>query len=282
MQIMPFARSFGPVSILALTDGAGTFFQPREEAFPDATAEQWRLADAADPGARTADGQWLLRFRCFAVRPATGPVILVDAGIGPAGSLAAGWAPVPGRLPAELAEAGIDPAEVGAVVLTHLHSDHVGWAVVPGGADDSADSEAGRGRAYFPNARYVVPRADAEAYAMINPALGERLLDPLRATGRLDLTDGSTGLAPGIGIVPTPGHTPGHQSVLVETPGHTVLLSGDLLLHAIHLVAPDLAYAHDMDPGTARGSRTAMLRDLAGRGAVLAAPHLTEPFIVLA
>jgi glyoxylase-like metal-dependent hydrolase (beta-lactamase superfamily II) len=270
MRAMPLTRSFGPFSILALTDAAGTFFQPREDAFPDATGDHWRRADAADPGARTADGQWLLQFRCFAVRPAgDGTVILVDAGIGPADALAAAWAPVPGRLPAELAAAGVDPAEVGAVVLTHLHSDHVGWAVI------------GDGEPYFPNARYVVSRGDADAYASINPALGGRLLDPLRAAGQLDLADGQTALAPGVRIVPTPGHTPGHQSVLLDTPERPVLLTGDLLLHAVHLVEPALAYAHDMDPVAARASRTRLLGELAARGAVLATPHLTEPFLDL-
>jgi glyoxylase-like metal-dependent hydrolase (beta-lactamase superfamily II) len=266
---MPLARSFGPFSILALTDGAGTFFQSRDEAFPDATEEQWRRADAADPGARAPDGQWLLQFRCFAVRPPGGPVILVDAGIGPAGSLAASWAPVPGRLPAELAAAGVEPAEVGAVVLTHLHSDHVGWAVI------------GTGEPYFPNARYVVSRADADAYESINPALDGRLLDPLRDAGQLDLADGATALAPGVRLLPTPGHTPGHQSVLLDAPERPVLLTGDLLLHAVHLVEPALSYAHDMDPVAARASRTALLNELAGRGAVLATPHLTDPFIDL-
>jgi glyoxylase-like metal-dependent hydrolase (beta-lactamase superfamily II) len=271
MPLMPLVRSFGPVSILALTDAADTYFQPREEAFPDATAELWRRADEADPDARTDDGEWLLRFRCYALRlDGTGRVIMVDAGIGPADSSAAGaWAHVPGRLPAELDAAGIGVADVGTVVLTHLHSDHIGWAVV------------GPGRPYFPNARYVLQRAEAAAVDQINPELGERLLDPLRATGQLDLVDGPAALAPQLRIVPTPGHTPGHQSVLLETPEDTVLFSGDLLLHAVHLVDPGLAYAHDMDPRTARESRTAMLNDLTGRGAVLASPHLTDPFIPL-
>jgi glyoxylase-like metal-dependent hydrolase (beta-lactamase superfamily II) len=263
---MPPTRPFGPYTVVALTDGVGPFFQPRAEAFPDATAEHWRRADAADPGARTDDGDWLLRFRCFAVRPADGPVVLVDAGIGPADAPAASWAPCPGRLPAELAAAGIDPADVTAVVLTHIHSDHTGWAVVGG-------------EPYFPNARYLLQRADAEALARLNPAGAERLLDPLRAADRLHLLDGPDRPVPGLTVTPTPGHTPGHQSVLLDTPDSPVLFTGDLLLHAVHLVAPDLAYAHDLDPDAARESRTALLRDLAGRGAVLATPHLAEPFI---
>src|SRR5262245_22632275 len=101
----------GSMDVIALEDAVGPFFAPRAEAFPTATAEQWAAADAFDPGARTGDGEWLLRFRSYAVRAGSGPVVLVDAGIGPAGSLAADWAPVPGRLPEALGEVGIAPGD---------------------------------------------------------------------------------------------------------------------------------------------------------------------------
>ena len=63
---MPVIRTVGPVEVIALEDGVGPFFRPRADAFPAATPEQWRRADAFDPGTATADGQWLLRFRCYA------------------------------------------------------------------------------------------------------------------------------------------------------------------------------------------------------------------------
>jgi glyoxylase-like metal-dependent hydrolase (beta-lactamase superfamily II) len=270
---MPPNRSLGSLTIVALEDGAGTFFQPRAEAFPEAGAEHWRLADAADPAAVTGGGEWLLRFRCFAIRPsASAGVILVDTGIGPVDAPAASWAPVPGRLPEELAAAGIVVGDVTTVVLTHLHTDHVGWAVV------------GAGEPYFPNARYLLQRAEVEAVDRINPTLDGRLLDPLRATGQLDVADGAVALDPAVQVVPTPGHTPGHQSVLlIADDGQTVLVTGDLLVHAVQLVDPDLAYAHEMDPVAARESRRALLGDLTARGgAILATPHLSAAFAPLA
>jgi glyoxylase-like metal-dependent hydrolase (beta-lactamase superfamily II) len=84
----------------------------------------------------------------------------------------------------------------------------------------------------------------------------------------------------GLRVIATPGHPPGHQSVLLDTPDGTGLATGDLLVHAVQLVDPDLAYAHEVDPDVARRSRVALLRDLAVRGSVtLATAHLGEPFV---
>ncbi|MFD4209458.1 MBL fold metallo-hydrolase [Micromonospora tulbaghiae] len=256
---MPRSRTLGSITVTALADGEGPFFQPRGEAFPDATEAHWQAADRLDPGAVTDDDRWWLRFRAFAVRAGDGPVTLVDAGIGPADSLAASWAPVPGRLPAELAAAGIDPADVRTVVLTHLHTDHVGWA-----------------GPLFPNADHLLQRAEVDALELFHPELPARLLTPLRAAGRLRVVDGETSLTPGVRLLHTPGHTPGHQSVLVEADDERLLITGDLLVHAVQLVEPELAYAHEEDPETARHSRTSLLRTLSP--ATLATPHLTAPF----
>ncbi|MEU4712569.1 MBL fold metallo-hydrolase [Micromonospora purpureochromogenes] len=268
---MPLSRTLGSITVTALTDGEGAFFQPRTEAFPDATAAHWREADRRDPTSVTADGRWWLPFRSFAVRAGNGPVTLVDAGIGPAGSPAASWAPVPGRLPAELAAAGIDPADVRTVVLTHLHSDHIGWAVT-----------GTPGRPYFPRADYLVQRAELDAMEAISPGLPAGLVAPLRAAGQLRVVDGETTLTPAVRLLPTPGHTAGHQSVLLEAADERLLLTGDLLVHVVQLVDPELAYAHEEDPATARASRTTLLRALStGVPTLLATPHLGTPFTPL-
>jgi glyoxylase-like metal-dependent hydrolase (beta-lactamase superfamily II) len=152
-------------------------------------------------------------------------------------------------------------ADVDTVVLTHLHTDHIGWAVV--------------GTPYFPNATYLLQRADAEA--MGRPELEERLLTPLKDTGQLRLVDGDVPIAAGVTAIATPGHTPGHQSVLVEYGPERLLVSGDLLVHAVQLIAPETPYQHEMDPEAARNSRTKLLKG----GIILATPHLSEPFVLV-
>lgn len=262
----------GSTEIIALPDGEGPFFSPRAEAFPGATAAQWAEADAYDPGAVDAEGRWLLRFRAFAIRDDHG-VTLVDAGIGPADSPAAAWAPVPGVLPDSLAAAGIEPGDVDTVVLTHLHTDHVGWAVVT----EAGGTGCGP-RPYFPHAEYLLQRAEFDALDALNPQLRETLTDVLAATGQLRLLDGDTPLRTGR-VVATPGHTPGHQSVLIADGREQALVTGDLLVHALQLLHPRLAYAHEADAETARLSRQRMLDRPAATTLHLATPHLSEPFV---
>lgn len=264
-------RTVGAYEVIPLPDAAGTFFLDRQAAFPTATPEDWERARALDPDAFGPGDAWQLTFRCYAIRGPRGRLTLVDTGVGPEGSPADSWAPTPGRLPAELDRAGIDPADVDTVVLTHLHEDHFGWSV---GLD---------GTPTFPNARYVVQRREV-AGLPDGDAARAYVVEPLRATGQLHEVDGASRLHSAAGrggcvrVVPTPGHTPGHQSVVVDDGRDQVIVTGDVVVHAVQLVDPTVGYRFEADPEAARRSRLWLLDPARAHRAVLATAHLNRPW----
>ncbi|MGI5239365.1 MBL fold metallo-hydrolase [Dactylosporangium sp. CA-139066] len=269
------SRSVGAFKVVPLLDASGPFFLDRQQAFPGATPRDWDLARRVDPDAFGSGETWRLDFRCFLVCGPGDRLTLVDTGVGPAGGPAAGWAPTPGQLPSELSRAGIDEADIDVVVVTHLHEDHYGWSVRPDGTP------------MFPNARYVIQRGEIAALPAGDAAIAY-VVDPLRAAGQLDQMDGAARLAtargePGgaIRVTPTPGHTPGHQSVIVDGDRDQVIITGDALVHAVQLVAPAVAYRYEADPEAARRTRERLVETACRRHAVLATAHLRQAWTVL-
>jgi glyoxylase-like metal-dependent hydrolase (beta-lactamase superfamily II) len=225
----------------SILDAEGTFLTFRD-AFP--TADQ-AAARRAWPELFRGD-DWLLPFRAYLLRRPDA-TILVDAGLGPNSEL---LARPQNFLPASLARETID-----LVVLTHLHTDHIGWAVV----DE---------RPFFPNARYVVSGADYGLYGSRLSVLVQRDV--------LTLVHGTDELVPGVRLWPTPGHTPGHMSVIVD---EDVVILGDVAVHPAQINDPSLAYAFEHDPQQAAATRRALFERLAGNlSHVVAAGHLPQSF----
>ena len=153
----------------------------------------------------------------------------------------------------------MEPAEVGHVVLTHLHADHAGGTVGAGGAPR------------FPNAVYHVHPADWEHFtAEPDPDLYDARLamEPILVAGMLDLHEDDHEVSPGVHVMHSPGHTPGHRSVLLRDEEATLLLTGDLLHLPIQVEHPDLPSSHDEDPelGCAVAARPARPGPVEGRG----------------
>lgn len=262
-------ESVAGIDVIPLCDAVGPMGEsirlPMEETFPGTAPETWRRLQAEVPGSFGPDGEWVLHFHCFMLRLPGGGIALVDTGIGDLDSPAASWAPVPGRLVEALGEASVAPGDIGTVVITHLHSDHAGGAVR-------------HGRPVFPNARYVLQQREVDWLAGTpDHPVTAQVLRPLQDAGCLDTVDGTHRLAPAAELVLTPGHTPGHQSVVLD--GHRLVVGGDVFLHKAQVDDPSLPYVYDEDPETAARTRTDLLSRIRASNGLLAAPHLEAPFV---
>lgn len=180
-------------------------------------------------------------------------LFMIDTGNGPGAA---------GRLPASLREAGIAPADVTDIVITHGHGDHVGGLV---GAD---------GAAAFPNARVHMTAAE---WAAVRPS--PRAAAVVAAVGARVVTfaPGAT-LAPGITAADVRGHTPGHTAVLVESGGQRLIAIGDAAHHyVVSLREPEFTLAYDADAPTAEASRRALLTRAVDERLTVYAPHFPYP-----
>ncbi|WP_051247412.1 MBL fold metallo-hydrolase [Nocardioides halotolerans] len=263
----------GGATITALLDAEGPFFLPLSEAFPDADADLLEGADRLDPDPRPAPGRWWLAFRVHVVEVA-GRVVLVDTGAASDTPLHSAWAPSGPHLADRLAdELDVGAEQVTDVVLTHLHGDH---------AAGSIDHE---GRPAFPAATYHLQTREIEAVRAAGEA-GEhwrQLLDPLAAADQLHACEGAVALAAGPGpaveLRPTPGHTPGHQSVLVSGAQGRVLVAGDVFTHALQVLEPASRYVFDQDHDEAVRTRQEVLESVRTLGAALGTAHLHTSFV---
>ena len=170
-----------------------------------------------------------------------------------------------GRLLASLAIAGIAPTDIDLVAYSHLHADHVGWT-----------TDLAAGTLTFSRARHVMSRPEWEHWSTRPDAggPGERDIEALRE--QVELVDGETTLAPGITIVPTAGHTPGHCSFLVSSGSARAVVLGDAIHCPLQIGHPEWAFAADANPEAARRARETLLRELEAPGTVVVGPHFPD------
>jgi glyoxylase-like metal-dependent hydrolase (beta-lactamase superfamily II) len=180
-----------------------------------------------------------------------------------------------GKLPDNLAAAGIKPAQVDTVIITHAHPDHI------------AGTLTHDGELVFKHAQYFIDRTEhefwisAEAEAKASPSMLEiarRFLAPLE--GRLTLVEGQAEILPGISVLPAPGHTPGHTVVKVSSNGAELLHIADTVLYPLHLEHPDWLPVFDVDPEGAAMSKAGIFDRAVERKALVFAHHF-PPFPAL-
>jgi glyoxylase-like metal-dependent hydrolase (beta-lactamase superfamily II) len=139
--------------------------------------------------------------------------------------------------------AGHAPEDVALVVNTHLHFDHAGG--------NTYRDDAGAVRLSFPNARYVVQHGEYHYATHTNERTGAsyfaRNFVPVFEAGRLDLLEGEHEIAAGLRAIPTPGHVPFHQSILLSSRGEHAFYLADLAPTAAHLPLPWIM-GYDVEP----------------------------------
>ena len=179
-----------------------------------------------------------LGMRCLLIEHETGP-ILIDTGAGNKedakfydiyGVENAGT-PGPTCLEDGLLAIGVKPENVSLVINTHLHFDHAG-------GNTTRDADGGI-RPTFANARYVVQEGEYRYATNTNERTAGSYFNhnfvPLYDAGQFDFVTGEREIVSGIRVIPTPGHTPHHQSILIESGGERALFIADLAPTTAHL-----------------------------------------------
>ncbi|MDR0977083.1 MAG: MBL fold metallo-hydrolase [Prevotellaceae bacterium] len=236
-----FTHRIGAFEITVLPENQGT---GNASILVDATPEM--LAKAIP------DGSYPNAVNAFLVKTPTGN-ILFDTGFGR-------------NLTENLAAVGVKPADIGTLVITHMHGDHIGGMLRDG-------------KAAFPNAKLVL--ADVEKQYWVDKEQNKGAVDAYRAYGKVELVHPQSLEAPlrdGLTYIAAYGHTPGHTAIMLQSDGQRLLIWGDLAhAMAVQMPYPQVSVRYDSDPAQAAEARQAILGYVAERGIPIAGMHVAFP-----
>jgi glyoxylase-like metal-dependent hydrolase (beta-lactamase superfamily II) len=208
---------------------------------------------------------------CYLVHSA-GRLALIETGSGDY------LLPTAGKLQQNLRAAGVDPAAIETVILTHMHPDHSAGLTDPK-----------TGTKLFPNAELVVhenePRHWMDDGAMSRAS--ERAKKLYFACAREQIApyhnrtrtfSGATEVFPGVRSMPLHGHTPGHSGYMIESGGRSLLIWGDIVhVPDIQIPRPEVTIEFDTDPHAAAATRRRVFDMVSNDGQLVAGMHMHFP-----
>jgi len=239
------------------------------------------------PHFATEDGKLKTCIQAFIVE-AGGKRIMVDTCVGndkPRGNPV--WNMLQGPFLDDLRAAGFPPESIDIVLCTHLHIDHVGWNTV---------LVDGKWVPTFPNAKYLFGRIEWEHWkqevtdairgdidaetvenAFNTKDVNADSIRPVIEAGLHELIETDHVVTDEIRLEPTPGHTPGHVSVIIESQGEKAVITGDLMHHPIQSALPHVASRFDHSAEQARQTRRAFMKRHEGNGVLVFGTHFAPP-----
>lgn len=255
--------SVGSIECWLVSDGTNPY--PREALFSNVPPEE---LEPAVRGYVDETGMVPSTYRCLLVRSGD-RLALIDSGLG---DLAGPDAPV-GKLQASLREAGVGPADVDVVVVSHGHPDHIGGLTVE--RDGARAPTYGRARHYLWKSEWEfwtspdlgdLPEMMQGAARMTFPVLAE--------AGLIETVAEETDVLPGVRLLPAPGHTPGHAVVAITSGGEGLLYIADAVVHELDFEHPEWLSAFDAIPDLTVQTRRRLLDRAAREGSPIVAFHV--------
>lgn len=261
VAVTPFAQiRIGRFTVTALTDG---YADMPYDYFPGRSAPEVEKAATAQFTARPSGVRFL--FNQYLVEDGQRR-ILIDSG-------AAGSIGETGHLPRALAALGLTPDQIDAVIVTHMHQDHMGGLVL-GGKNN------------YPGAEIYIDRRDVTHWTdpgkrngapdFLQPSF-KMAEEVARLYPRLQAIDGEREISPGVSIVDLTGHTPGHIGVRIEDGGKSLIMVSDMIFPVVHPAATDVFFLFEQDRAAAQAMRDRFFPRAASEGALIAATHMPFP-----
>lgn len=251
----------GGIECQIIEDGSAPY--DRETFFPGRTDEEVGVY-------LDEDGMVTTPYGCLLVRSG-GVRVLIDTGLG---DFAATLGIPAGKALSSLRATGIEPADVDVVVISHCHPDHMGGATEAEG--DLRVPVFAKAEHWLWETEWRFWTSD-ESLATLPEVLqgpARMSLPPLQNAGLVKTTSDEREIAPGVRLLPAPGHTPGHLVVVLESENHSALYAADTVLHESQFEHLDWVTAVDAIPELVVETRKRILERVARERSLFVGFHL--------